>query len=153
MNRNWIRKIQEALEQKLTEEELLHLFGLSRTEMLKLLRSSHVRQEIRNLAEMPQYSCASILALCREGMEILAPEPPGGWLPLLYLHGKHLLYPDNFPEVLKASQMPAARFYLEVLRIFLEDEPVSRGFSPILHFHKVEKNELATCLLYTSRCV
>ena len=58
MNRNWIRKIQEALEQKLTEEELLHLFGLSRTEMLKLLRSSHVRQEIRNLAEMPQYSCA-----------------------------------------------------------------------------------------------
>lgn len=144
MNRNWIRKIQEALEQKLTEEELLHLFGLSRTEMLKLLRSSHVRQEIRNLAEMPQYSCASILALCREGMEILAPEPPGGWLPLLYLHGKHLLYPDNFPEVLKASQMPAARFYLEVLRIFLEDEPVSRGFSPILHFHKVEKNELAT---------
>lgn len=144
MNRSWIRKIQELLEQRLTKEELLRLFGVSRTEMLHRLRTPHIRQKLKEMSEAPQYSCISILELCQECMERFAPDPLGGWLPLLHLHGKHILYPDNFPAVLNREQIAAARFYLEVLRIFLEDEPVSHGFSPTLHFHKVEKEELAT---------
>lgn len=142
MNRNEMRQVLDLLEQRLTDKGVLAFFGLTRTEMLQVLKKPRLRQGLKGFDPENQYTCASILELFREELDQLCPEPQEGWLSLLYRQGKHVLYPENFPEVVMPEQRKAAFFLAEVLRVFLDLEPSIRGFSPILHFRVPNEEEI-----------
>ena len=141
MNRNEIRKIQELLEQQLDDKKMLAFFGWNRTELQRRLKAPAFRQALKNFEWDREHLCAQVLEICREEMGRFCPEPPEGWLSLLYRYGRHVLYPENFPQVLDKGQERPALFYVEVLRAFLALEPVSCGFSPALHFRLPDEEE------------
>ena len=116
MNRNEIRKIQELLEQQLDDKKMLAFFGWNRTELQRRLKAPAFRQALKNFEWDREHLCAQVLEICREEMGRFCPEPPEGWLSLLYRYGRHVLYPENFPQVLDKGQERPALFYVEVLR-------------------------------------
>ncbi len=141
MTRSEVQKIQEKLEERLTEKQKLASLGWGRPEVLRRLKAPGFRQALKNFDADSAHLCAGVLAVCRPAMDAFSPEPEEGWLPALCRHGKHVLYPENFPAVLDPSQEKAALFYGEVLRAVLEWEPEARGFSPSLHFRLPEEAE------------
>ncbi len=135
------RILLDRLEERLTEKNFIRKFGIQKKEMQKLLHKSSVKNGLKTLLPKVPFTCKEVLEICREPMARFSPEPEQGWLQFLFEDGKHVLYPDNFPDVMEPCYELGKVFYLETLRIVLEEERDLHGADMFLHFALASEEE------------
>ncbi len=145
MNEDWNKDLLERIENRMTERPLLRKFGMQKKDMLKLLRRKSFRAGIEKFVGKKTFTCTEVLEACRDNMSRFSPEPEGGWLPFLFADGKHVLYPENFPDVMEPCYEEGKIFYLEILRVCLCAERDFHGFRMTLHFSLATEEELKNC--------
>lgn len=141
MSEDLYRELQSRIELRMTERQILKQFGLQKKEMLKLLHRPSFRAGLRALVQKKTYNCAEILRICQEPMAQFSPAPDAGWLEFLFADIKHVLYPENFPDVMEPCYLMGKVFYLEVLRVCLTAERDFGGFRMTLHFALATEEE------------
>lgn len=137
------KELLERIETRMTDRSLLKKFGLQKREMQKLLHKKSFRAGIQNFADKKIYSCEEILAASRTILGTLSPEPEGGWLPFLFADGKHVLYPENFPDVMEPCYEEGKIFLMELLRVCFTAERDFYGLRMTLHFSLATEEEQA----------
>ncbi len=116
--------------------------GLSKTTLKRILRETHFLAGLPQDLGRERISCRQILELCRPAMDLLCPEPEGGWLQECYLELAHGLFPDPSRKKLPIQNRQAQAFFLTVLQWFLDAEPSRCAYDPLTDIPSLTESEL-----------
>lgn len=148
MQEKIIQEIYSDLINHLTDKQFLKTIKLSKKTMLGLLRQENWIENIRFIIKQEKISCRDVLTVCEHTLHMLSEEPKAGWLPSIFEHTLHQMFPENADGKMLPPDEASKLFYLEVLRRFLCFERRSKGFQPKIHMQflnedAVKKTEAA----------
>lgn len=112
-----------ALTEKLTGRHFLRSAGLSAEQVRSFMADpSWADAMARFFPITKRLLCADIFAACRETMNRLSSEPPDGWMKFTYAYACRILFPDPAYEEDDRRYGTGARFFLEVMQFFFDEE-------------------------------
>ena len=139
----WSKELQKTLEERMATRRLAKELSWERRDVVEQLRQNSALRCYRELMAGEYFTCAKILESARPAMKLLSPEPNGGWLKYCFQKGKHMLYPENFPDVTRPECEKGYLYYMELLHVMLRIEEETKGFSPRHHFAFATAEETA----------
>ncbi len=123
MRKKQIHSIYKTIQTVLFEKQFLKRTSLKKKEVAGLLDKEHWLQGIDAVLQLKEVSCVRVLYLCERAMLSLSGKvPEKGWLAYIYDHVTKGLYGSREDIRLEDGYQEAVLFYLEVLRVFLQEE-------------------------------
>ena len=122
MNRKRIRQMNASLLRRLTTRPAVLWMEGRREVLAQLLEEQNDIQRFVPLYSGQRLRCTDILALCREDLCRLAPEPEEGWLLFTYDFARGTLFPSPEAEDRRTLHGPGAVFLLSLLQVLLDAE-------------------------------
>ena len=143
MQKKQIHVFYKTLLVALTEKSFLRKAGLKKKTVLSLLQRERWLDGLEDILR-GEVSCAAVLELCAEAMEMLAGKTPQeGWLSYTYRFLIREIYPARKDISLEPLPRGAVFFYLAALRVFMEQERERLPFSRTRDFAFAEEREVA----------
>lgn len=144
MTKKLNQQICRRLEERLTDREFLKAIGLKRKVMVDFLKAEEWSGGAAHILGKKQVLCADVLEYCRGLLGAVSPrEPQEGWLLYTYRYICVVLFPDSMELVKKEEYRRGALIFLQVLRIFLEQEEPINGGQPQYGFRFLSQEELS----------
>ena len=122
MNRKRIRQMSASRLRRLTTRPAVLWMEGRREVLAQLLEEQNYIQRFVPLYNGQRLRCTDILALCREDLCRLAPEPEEGWLLFTYDFARGTLFPSPEAEDRRTLHGPGAVFLLSLLQVLLDAE-------------------------------
>ena len=122
MNRKRIRQMNAGLRRRLAARPAACWMAGCREALAALLEEQNYIQRFVPLYDGSRLRCADVLALCREDLCALAPEPEEGWLLFTYDFARGTMFPDPANEERRARHGAGAVFFLALLQVLLDAE-------------------------------
>ena len=94
MNKKRIRQMSASLLRRVTTLPASRYLGQRREMLRELLEAQNYLQRFVPLYDGTRLRCADILALCREELDRLSPEPEEGWIVFTYDFARKILFTD-----------------------------------------------------------
>ena len=141
MNRKHIRQMNTSLLRRLTTRPAVYWMEPYRDILSALLEEQNYIQRFAPLFNGSRLRCADVLALCREDLCRLAPEPEEGWLLFTYDFARGTMFPDPANEERHSRHGAGAVFFLSLLQVLLDAER-ARLPAAYLLAHWFGQNEL-----------
>ncbi len=136
--------IYKELQERLLRKDFLRKSGLSKKRAASLLQRQEHLKGIEEILQAPQVSCKQVAALFAPVMVSLAGETPKeGWLLYIYETLRKHMYPQSVESMPQPKFQSAMLFYLETLRLFLEQEKESAPFCRTRDFCFATAEEVA----------
>ena len=142
MNRKQIRQMNLSLLRRLTTRPAAPWMEGRRAYLVQLLEEQNYIQRFLPLYDGGRLRCADVLALCREELAQLSPEPEEGWLLFTYDFARGLLFPGVQEETHRARHGAGAVFLLSLLQVLLDAEREALPPEPLWDFDLPTEDEI-----------
>ena len=143
MNRKRVRQMNASLLRRLTTRPAVLWMEGSREVLSRLLEEQNYIQRFVPLYDGSRLRCADVLALCREDLALLSPEPEEGWLLFTYDFARGILFPDPQAEERRKRHGAGAVFFLSLLQVLLDAERDLLPPEPLWNIDLPEESEAA----------
>lgn len=131
MNRKQLGQMSASLLRRLTTQPSARYLGERREELAALLGGGSFLQRFSPLLEGEgRIQCADVLALCREDLERLSPEPEEGWIRYTYAFASACMFPPAKEDPGERAGAGAVLF-LGILQVLFDAERTRRPADPL----------------------
>ena len=142
MNKKRIRQMNSSLLRRLTTQPALRVMERHRTLLRELLEEQNYIQRFAPLYNGARLRCADVLALCREELNQLSPEPEEGWLLFTYDFARQSMFPELGSEQRREKHGAGAVFFLSLLQVLLDAERAILPSDPLWQLELLGEDEL-----------
>ena len=143
MNRKRIRQMNASLLRRLTTRPAVYWMEPCRDILFALLEAQNYIQRFAPLFNGSRLRCADVLALCREDLCRLAPEPEEGWLLFTYDFARGTMFRDPANEERHSRHGAGAVFFLSLLQVLLDAERALLPADPLWQIDLPGEEEVA----------
>ena len=146
MNKKRVRQMSASLLRRLTTQPAVRYMAPHRAMLAELLEDQAYLQRFAPLYDKGRLQCAGILALCREELDRLSPEPEEGWLAFAYDFARKSMFPEPDFESRREKHGAGAVFFLSLLQVLFDTERDKLPFDPMSDLELLEEgDELSLC--------
>ena len=142
MNKKRVRQMSASLLRRLTTQPAVRYMAPHRAMLAELLEDQAYLQRFAPLYDKGRLQCAGILALCREELDRLSPEPEEGWLAFAYDFARKSMFPEPDFESRREKHGAGAVFFLSLLQVLLDTERAKLPGDPLWQLELLEEEEL-----------
>ncbi|WP_324822655.1 hypothetical protein [Sinanaerobacter sp. ZZT-01] len=143
MQKKRMTEIYKAISDHLTQRYFLKKIKFTKKSVLSILKDEKWTQAVKNTMEASHFSCRNVLENFLPCLEGLCSESPSvGWFSYSYLYLRKGLFPESIVLEEKSCYNAVVLFYLEILRVFIEQDRHNRAFDPMKDFIFLTQDEL-----------
>ena len=143
MNKKRIRQMTANLLRRLTTQPALKYMAPHRAAVTGWLEEQNYLQRFVPLYDGTRIQCADVLALCRDELARLSPEPEEGWIAFAYDFARKSMFPEPDFEPRREAHGAGAVFYLSLLQVLFDAERANLPPDPMWQLELLEEEELA----------
>ncbi|MCI8715409.1 MAG: cytidyltransferase-related domain protein [Oscillospiraceae bacterium] len=143
MNKKRIRQMTASLLRRLTTQPNLRYLAPHREMVTELLEGQNYLQRFVPLYDGSRIRCGDVLALCREELCRLSPEPEEGWIAFTYDFARTAMFPEPAFEQRQEEHGAGAVFFLSLLQVLFDAERAKLPADPMWQLELLEEEELA----------
>ena len=142
MNKKKIRQMSSSLLRRLTTQPAVRFMAAHQELISGWLEDERYIQRFMPLFRGERLRCADVLALCREEMNRLSPEPEEGWLAFAYDFARKSMFAEKEFEPRREEHGAGATFFLALLQALLDAERAELPVDPMWQMELLEEEEL-----------
>ena len=143
MNKKRVRQMSASLLRRLTTQPAVRYMAPHRAMLAELLEDQTYLQRFAPLYDGGRLPCAGVLALCREELDRLSPEPEEGWLAFAYDFARKSMFPEPEFEPRRERHGAGAVFFLSLLQVLLDTERAKLPGDPLWQLELLEEEEIS----------
>ena len=143
MNKKKIRQMNSSLLRRLTTQPAVRFMADRQEEISGWLEDEHYIQRFMPLFKGERLRCADVLALCRDELNRLSPEPEEGWMAFAYDFARKSMFVEKEFEPRRELYGAGATFFLALLQVLLDAERAELPVDPLWQLELLEEEELA----------
>ncbi|MBD5162681.1 MAG: cytidyltransferase-related domain protein [Oscillibacter sp.] len=143
MNKKRIRQMTGTLLRRIAVQPAAHWLAPHRDMLRPLLEEQNYLQRFAPLYDDTRISCAAVLALCREELARLSPEPEEGWIAFTYDFARKSMFPEEAFLPRQEHHGAGAAFFLSLLQVIFDAERASLPPDPMWDLTLLEEEELS----------